>query len=77
VYEPLTTERMASEEGRITTFNEGLTLFEAGELARAKEVFAKLPNDSVAQRYIERIISELKGPFQKEQWTAAWCLSEK
>jgi adenylate cyclase len=77
VYEPLTTERIASEEGRITTFNEGLTLFEAGELARAKEIFAKLPNDSVAQRYIERIIGELKGSFQKEQWTAAWCLSEK
>ncbi|MBX7137230.1 MAG: adenylate/guanylate cyclase domain-containing protein [Oligoflexia bacterium] len=67
VYEPL---GAASGD----TFSRALACFEAGEFAKAAQLFSSLARDPVAQAYLKRIQSEQPAA---SGWSAVWILTNK
>ncbi|MBN1826886.1 MAG: adenylate/guanylate cyclase domain-containing protein [Candidatus Eisenbacteria bacterium] len=58
------------------SFEEGLRAFEAGDLARAGEIFAALADDPVAGAYVDRI-DALSGGALPPGWDGVWEMTSK
>jgi adenylate cyclase len=59
----------------IQTFNQGQVLYKRGELAAAAGVFSTLPDDPVAQVYLQRCLVEKD--VCGSDWNGVWVLNEK
>lgn len=59
----------------IVAFNQGQALYKQGQLAAAATVFATLPNDPVAKKYLQRCVAEKDAVAA--DWNGVWVLSEK
>jgi adenylate cyclase len=56
-------------------FNQGQALYKQGDLAEAAVVFATLPDDPVANVYLQRCLAEKNLPGS--DWDGVWVLNEK
>ena len=77
VYEPLSGQLSAQTQQALERYHSALEFFEAGDLERARDIFASLPHDPVVQRYLARIENTLSGHFRPESWHPEWNLTEK
>jgi adenylate cyclase len=59
----------------IQAFTQGQVLYKQGELAAAAAVFAKLPDDPVANVYLQRCLAEKD--VVGSDWSSVWVLNEK
>jgi adenylate cyclase len=76
VYEPLgESHPLRTQPEKMQTYEAARVRFERGEFDEARELFEKLPEDSVSAAYLRRIAVE--GARKGLDWSPEWNLTEK
>lgn len=70
-------EPWQGESEDLKRYEQGLQVFEAGDLAQARSLFEGIMGDSVVKAYMDRIDRELAAPDNGVVWSPVWNLTEK